>query len=251
VWLKWVANTFVQRKIDSSDNRSKKRVKGADGERKVPKKIAKATSTKTPNKKRGDSFASSDPAAPSSDRRRSGRSVVQKSYIESSDEEVLDDVVENGDEEMEDASGTESEPSPEPEADSKLSPEPEPEPEPETKAVRFPRTTRKREVPVVEVSDEESSEEEGEEADSRPPKSASRKKTTPQKPSPKKSSSSTGKKEKAEKIALAPVKAKTPVRPMPKAKAAKKAPATKSNGRATRGQKTKEAGLYDVPSDSD
>lgn len=314
-------------------------MKGPESERKSSKKIVKATSAKTPKRKqRGDSFASSDPAVPSSDRRRSGRATVQKSYIESSDEEALDDVVENGDEDMPDASEAESELSPAPEAEAELLSEPEPEPalptrkgrgrakktepklppapeeatsglspepepalpirkgrgrakkaeselspEPEQEAappakkgrgkekkaeplaeqaeqekpvsepklepqvVRSPRITRKREVPVVAVSDDESSSllEEEEDADSLPPKSASRKKATP-----KKTNGSTGRKEKAEKVAPAPVKAKTPVRPMPKTKPTKKVPAANTNGRATRGQKTKEVGLYDVPSDS-
>jgi hypothetical protein len=319
-------------------------VKGTESERKISKKIVKAPSAKTPKRKqRGDSFASSDPAVPSSDRRRSGRATVQKSYIESSDEEALDDVVENGDEDMPDASEAESElsPAPEAEAEAEVSSEPEPEPalpirksrgrakktepklspapeeaasglspeaepelpirkgrgrakkaeselspKPEQEAappakkgrgkakkaeplaeqeepvselklgpqvVRSPRMTRKREVPVVAVSDEESSSlsEEEEDADSPPPKSASRKKATPQKSSPKKTNGSARRKEKAEKVAPAPVKAKTPVRPMPKAKPLKKVLAANTNGRATRGQKTKEVGLYDVPSDSD
>jgi hypothetical protein len=342
----------MQRKIDNSDNRAKKRVKAADGERKVSKKIAKATSTKTPKKKRGDSFASSDAAMPSSDRRRSGRATIQKSYIESSDEERLDDVIENGDEEMADASEAESELTPAPEAEAELSPEAEveqalpirkgrgkpkkaepvveeaeveeeepavqeaqPSPparkgrsrakkaepvaeeaeedeldipeqkssppvkkrrgrakkaepvveeaeeqedepavqEPSPKATGSPRSTRKRvEAPVVEVLDDERSSslsEEEEKSDSPPPpKSASRKKSTPQRPSAKKSNGSTTKKEKVEKVV---VKAKTPVRPVAKAKGARKGVENKTNGRATRGQKGKEGGVFDVPSDSE
>ncbi|KAE9964063.1 hypothetical protein EG328_010836 [Venturia inaequalis] len=122
-----------KRKIDHSENRAKKRAKGPDNERKVTKKPVKTTATKTPKskKKLSDNFLSSDPAAPSSDRRRSGRATVQKSYMETSDEEeAMEDAVENeSDEEMADASEAESELSaPPPEAEAEMSVEPEPEP---------------------------------------------------------------------------------------------------------------------------
>ncbi|QDS74986.1 hypothetical protein FKW77_005376 [Venturia effusa] len=146
-----------KRKIDHSEHRANKRAKGPDSERKVAKKAVKATSSKTPKnkKKQVDEFASSDAAAPSSDRRRSGRATVHKSYMESSDEdEVMEDQFDE-DEEMADASEAEAESEqsvPLPAAETEMSVEPESEP---ARPIRKGRERNQRAKAAVEDTDSE------------------------------------------------------------------------------------------------